>query len=75
LVHLKKLRKLENLKSKTIRDLKIKNFKYQFKEEIKIRNSIDQLEREAESQEKILNAEFSVIKENNNNEVNPRSHG
>ena len=44
-------------------------------EEIKIRNSIDQLEREAESQEKILNAEFSVIKENNNNEVNPRTHG
>lgn len=29
-------RKLENLKSKTIRDLKIENFKYQFKEEIKI---------------------------------------
>ena len=44
-------------------------------EEIKIRNSIAQLQREAESHEKILNAEFSVIKKNNNNKVNPRSHG
>jgi len=44
-------------------------------EEIKIRNSIDQLERETESEEKILSAEFSVIKENNNNKVNPRTHG
>jgi len=44
-------------------------------EEIKIRNSIDQLQREAESHEKILNAEFSVIKKNNNNKVNPRTHG
>ena len=44
-------------------------------EEIKIRNSIDQLDREAESREKILSAEFSVIKENNNNKVNPRTHG
>ena len=44
-------------------------------DEITIRNSIDQLEREVESQEEILNAEFSVIKENNNNKVNPRTHG
>ena len=44
-------------------------------EEIKIRNSIDQLEREVESEEKILSPEFSVIKENNNNKVNPRTHG
>ena len=45
-------------------------------EEIKIRNSLDQLEREVESDEKILSAEFSVIKENNNNnKVNPRTHG
>ena len=44
-------------------------------EEIKIRNSIDQLEREAESEEKILSAEFSVIKENSNNKVNPLTHG
>ncbi len=44
-------------------------------EEIKIRNSIDQLGREAESKERFLNAEFSVIKENENNKVNPRAHG
>ena len=44
-------------------------------EEIKIRNSIEQLQREAESHEKILNAEFSVIKKNNNNKGNPRTHG
>ena len=44
-------------------------------EEIKIRNSIDQLGREAESEERFLNAEFSVIKENENNKVNPRTHG
>ena len=44
-------------------------------EEIKIRNSIDQLDREAESHEEIINAEFSVIKENKNNNLNPRSHG
>ena len=44
-------------------------------EEIKIRNSLDQLEREVESEEKNLSAEFSVIKENNNNKINPRTHG
>ena len=44
-------------------------------EEIKIRNSIDQLDREAESHEEIINAEFSVIKENKNNEITARSHG
>ena len=44
-------------------------------EEAKIRNSIDQIEKEADSPAKILNAEFSAIKENNNNEVAPRSHG
>ena len=44
-------------------------------EEIKIRNSINQLEREVESEEKILSAEFSVIQENKNNKVNPRTHG
>ena len=44
-------------------------------EEIKIRNSIDQLEREAESKEEIFSAEFSVIKESNNNKVDPRTHG
>ena len=44
-------------------------------EEKAIRNSIEKLEREAEPQEEILNAEFSVIKEKNNNKVNPRTHG
>ena len=44
-------------------------------EEITIRNSINQLEREADSHEEIINAEFSVIKENINNKVNPRTHG
>jgi len=44
-------------------------------EELTIKESIDQLEREVESQEEIINAAFSVIKENKNNEVTPRSHG
>jgi len=44
-------------------------------EEIKIRDAIDNLDKEAESNSKILNAEFSVIKENNNNKVTARSHG
>ena len=44
-------------------------------EELKIRESISNLESEFESQEDILNNEFSVIKENKKNEVSPRSHG
>ena len=44
-------------------------------EEITIRDSIDRLEKEAKSNEEILNAEFSLIKENKNNIVKPRSHG
>ena len=44
-------------------------------EELTIRKAIDQFEREAKSQEKIFNHEFSVIKENKNNQGNPRSHG
>tara|TARA_B100000886_G_scaffold255402_1_gene180855 strand:- start:148 stop:696 length:549 start_codon:yes stop_codon:yes gene_type:complete len=44
-------------------------------EEITIRDSIDQLEREAKFQEEIVNPEFSVIKENKNNDFTPRSHG
>ena len=43
-------------------------------EEITIKDSIDQLEREVKSHEDIFNAKFSVIKENKNHEVNPRSH-
>ena len=44
-------------------------------EELTIKESIDKLEREVESQEEFLNAAFSAIKENKNNEVTPRSHG
>ena len=44
-------------------------------EEKIIKESIDLLGKEAVSGEEILNAEFSVIKENKNHEVAPRSHG
>jgi thioredoxin-like negative regulator of GroEL len=44
-------------------------------EENTIKESIDLLGKEEASGEEILNAEFSVIKENNNNKVNPRTHG
>ena len=44
-------------------------------EEIKIRNSIDQLERESNSEERVLNAEFSPIKEKKTYDYTPRSHG
>ena len=44
-------------------------------DEIKIRESINNLEKEENPYEEIINAEFSIIQENKNNEVNPRSHG
>ena len=44
-------------------------------EESKIRDSIDQLEKEAKSNEKIVNATFSVIERNKNRDISPRSHG
>ena len=44
-------------------------------EEKTIRSSIDQISREEKSQEEFLNTEFSIIKENRNIKVNPRSHG
>ena len=44
-------------------------------EETKIRDSIVHIEGGLKSNEEIINNEFSVIKQNNNNEVNPRSHG
>ena len=44
-------------------------------EESTIRESIANLEQEVESQEEIINAKFSAIKENKNNMVTPRSHG
>ena len=40
-----------------------------------LRESIRNLKIEAKSYEEILNAEFSVIKENKIHEVSPRSHG
>jgi len=44
-------------------------------DEIKIRESINNLEKEEKPYQKIINAEFSTIQENKNNEVSPRSHG
>ena len=44
-------------------------------DEIKIRESINNLEKEEISHQKIINVEFSTIQENKNNEVSPRSHG
>ena len=44
-------------------------------DETTIRNSINQLVREEEFQQAILNGKFSAIKDNKNNEVTPRSHG
>ena len=43
--------------------------------EITLKDSIERIDRETKSQEEILNTEFSVIEENKNYEVNPRSHG
>ena len=40
-----------------------------------IRASIKNLEKEEKPFEEIINAEFSTIQENKNNEVSPRSHG
>ncbi len=44
-------------------------------EEITIRDSINNLKNEAKVNEKIFNDEFSAIKETENYEVTPRSHG
>ena len=43
-------------------------------EELQIRKSIVQLNKKAKSHEEILNDEFSLIKENKNHKVNPRTH-
>ena len=40
-----------------------------------IRESINNLEKEEKPYEEIINAEFSTIQENKNNNVSPRSHG
>ena len=44
-------------------------------DEITIRESINNLEIEEKPYEEIINAEFSTIQENKNNEISPRSHG
>ena len=44
-------------------------------DEMKIRESINDLEKEEKPYEEIINSEFSIIQENKNNEVSPRSHG
>ena len=44
-------------------------------DELTIRESIFNLEREAETQEEIINTEFSAIKKVKNYENTPRSHG
>ena len=44
-------------------------------EEFTLRDSIDKLKKEAKSHEEIINNQFSILKENNKNKVNPRSHG
>ena len=44
-------------------------------DEIKIRESINNLEKKDKPYDGIINGEFSIIQENKNNEVNPRSHG
>ena len=44
-------------------------------DEIKIRESINNLEKEEKPYEEIIDAEFTKIQDNKNNEVSPRSHG
>ena len=44
-------------------------------DEIKIRESINNLEKKEKPFKEIINAEFSKIQENNNNQISPRSHG
>ena len=44
-------------------------------DEMKMRESINKLVKEENQYEEIINAEFSTIHENKNNEFSPRSHG
>ncbi len=44
-------------------------------EEITIKDSLNQLKGEEKSRKDVINSQFSVIKENKNNSVTPRSHG
>ena len=43
-------------------------------EEITMKDSLERLEREEKFHKEIIKNEFSVIKDNKNNEVNPRTH-
>ena len=54
------------------------NLKFTFigkQDDSTIREALADLEKEVESKEEIFNPEFSTIKVNKNNEINPRSHG
>ena len=44
-------------------------------DEIKMRKSINNLKKEEKPYEEIINSEFSIMQENKNNDVSPRSHG
>ena len=44
-------------------------------DEARIRESLAYLDGDPKSNEEIMNNEFSAIKQNKNNDVNPRSHG
>jgi len=44
-------------------------------DEIKIRESINNLGKKEKAYEEIINAKFSTIQDNKNNEISPRSHG
>ena len=44
-------------------------------DELKIRQSINNIEKEEKPYEEIINAEFSIIQENTDIDVGPRSHG
>ncbi len=44
-------------------------------DEIKLRESINNLQKEDKINEEIINAEFSKIQKNKNNEMSPRCHG
>ena len=44
-------------------------------EETKIRESLASIGEHSKSNEEIINNEFSAIKQNKNNDINPRSHG
>ena len=40
-----------------------------------LKNEFNNLKKEEKPYEEIINSEFSIIQENKNNDINPRSHG